>query len=70
MTSANALAAISPPSPLTPRTVLAAWRGITASELRTTLLLGLALQVYHRITDFNYVQLPDYASRLPVGSRG
>ncbi len=53
MTSAKAMAAAPPPRPLTPRAVLAAWRGITVAQLRTTFLLGLALQVWFVVAYLN-----------------
>jgi hypothetical protein len=49
MTSANALTAASPANPLTPRTVLAAWRGITPGQVAMTFALGCAHALYIRI---------------------
>ncbi|HEX6138188.1 MAG TPA: histidine kinase [Casimicrobiaceae bacterium] len=43
MTPANALAAVPPSLRLTPRMVVAAWRGITPAQVRTTFLLGCVL---------------------------
>jgi signal transduction histidine kinase len=49
MTAATASAHTPPASPLTPRTVLAAWRGITPAQVATTFVLGCAHGLYTRI---------------------
>ena len=49
MTAATAPAHTPPASPLTPRTVLAAWRGITPAQAAMTFALGCAHVLYIRI---------------------
>jgi len=47
VTAARALSTGSPATALTPRAVIAAWRGITRGQLVATLVLGGALSLYH-----------------------
>ena len=49
MTAANAPAHASTSSPLTPRTILAAWRGITPAQVAMTVALGCVHVLYVRI---------------------
>jgi hypothetical protein len=50
MTAATSSASPHPGSPLTPRTILAAWRGIRPAQVAMTLVLGCAHVLYVRIT--------------------
>jgi hypothetical protein len=52
MISAVSAQSILPPTPLTPRAVLDAWRSITRGEVVVTFLLGSAVFVYHFIMLF------------------
>jgi len=49
MTAATASASTPPASPLTPRTILAAWRGITPAQVAMTVALGCVHVLYVRI---------------------